>query len=381
MNLVTVFWLTFFLSSAYFLFVIIIIYGICSLPQGKESVTPFISIIIAARNEEHNIFECITSVLNQDYPKDNYEVIIVDDRSNDRTGEIVQEVIKNYSRVKLISIDHVPPLLASKKYALQQGIASSTGEIILTTDADCRPQPSWITTMVRHFSPETGLVAGFSPLISMRGKNSFLGKLLTIDSLGLAVLAAGSIGIGWGTTCTGRNLAYRRKVYDTIGGFNTFGSYVSGDDDLLLHYIRTKTSWQIRYAADPAAIVPSMVKPELKGLTHQRIRHASKFRAYPFDTQLFASGIYLLNFLLCVSLAGFAYSMGKSSIPILAYGIKVTADIFVLMTGQKIFNINLSRSFMPIASLVYPFYVLIFGAWGTFGKFQWKGKIYRPEIQ
>lgn len=381
MILVTIFWLTFFLSSVYLIFIILIIYGTFHLPKGIESETPFVSVIIAARNEELNIYECMISVLTQDYPDDKYEVIIVDDRSSDKTAEIVREVMNNNSRIKLIQINQLYPSLAPKKYALQQGIAFSNGEIILTTDADCRPQLSWIKTMVQYFSPEVGFVAGFSPLIPVQEKNSFWGTFLTTDSLGLAVLAAGSIGIGWGTTCTGRNLAYRRKVYDTIGGFNTFGHYVSGDDDLLLHYVRTKTSWQIRYAANPKSIVPSTIQHGLKEFINQRKRHASKFRAYPWDIKCLTAGIYLLNLLLFISLLGFFCIPGKFMIPILAYGVKYVADILVLITGQKIFKIRISRIFFPIVSLFYPLYILIFGAWGTFGKFQWKGNTYQSEIK
>lgn len=377
----TIFIMSIISAAGYFIFCLILVAGILRLPRGISHESPSVSIIVAARNEGKNIATCIHALAAQNYPPDKYEIIIVDDRSEDATAEIVRRFTATHSNVHLVQIQRSHPSMSPKKHALQHGISRSRGEIIFTTDADCIPGPDWIRATLSCFTPDVGFTAGFSPLHAARESNKLLEAFIAIDALGLAVMSAGSIGLGWGTTCTARNLAYRKKVYDAIEGFTRSGSYISGDDDLMLHAVRRETKWRIAYAIHPDASVPSAIIPHLKGIYHQRIRHASKFKAYPWDIRALGIGMYLHNLLLIFSLAGLFISEGMPLPPFYSLGLKISGDLVIAITGKLIFKTPVRLYYVPLISLMHSLYVIIIGALGVRGKFQWKGATFRTEME
>ncbi|NQU06384.1 MAG: glycosyltransferase, partial [Calditrichaeota bacterium] len=129
-------------------------------PQRKSDATPQVSIIIAARNEADNIANTLKGLLEQDYPHDSMEIIIVDDRSEDDTAKVVAEFSENDNRIKLIKQSIVIKGTSPKKQALEKGIEASNGEIILTTDADCYHDQGWVRALVSAMTPEVGIVIG-----------------------------------------------------------------------------------------------------------------------------------------------------------------------------------------------------------------------------
>jgi cellulose synthase/poly-beta-1,6-N-acetylglucosamine synthase-like glycosyltransferase len=138
------------------------------MPQQASDSTPLVSIIIAARNEAYNIAGTLQSLLAQDYPRDLMEIIVVDDRSEDDTSEIAIKFSKNDNRIKLVRQSEITKGISPKKQALEKGIEASSGEIILTTDADCYHDPGWIRALVSAMTPEVGMVIGqarFTPPI------------------------------------------------------------------------------------------------------------------------------------------------------------------------------------------------------------------------
>ena len=154
----------------------------------------------------------------EDYPKDKYEVIVVNDRSKDSTGAITEKIASDNNNVRLINVEELTEEYknSGKKHALKQGIENSNGEIIILTDADCLPAPGWIKGIVQYFTKDTGVVVGHSPI---KGKG-LINRLLQLDNLSIIAVGAGGIGGGQPILSVGRNFAYRRKVYDEIGGFD-----------------------------------------------------------------------------------------------------------------------------------------------------------------
>lgn len=363
-----------FLTLLYCVILIWLIRGLSRLMPGQNRLKPFVSVIIAARNEEKNIGDCIRAILEQQYPIDRYEMIVVDDRSEDRTAEIVKKMMGKKPHLKLITIQERDRSTSPKKYALEQGITQATGEIILTTDADCTVQPGWIETLVRCFSEDVGLVAGYSPLVC-RSEPSLFHPLIALDALALAAVAAGSFGAGYPLTCNGRNLAYRRSAYEQTGGFHAIRHIISGDDDLLLHRMKKKTSWKMRYAIEKESIVFSIPPKGLKAFFHQRIRHASKGRYYNKMIKMGLILFYLFNLSFLLSLF---FQLWISFIIILA--IKSLFEFFLLYRAAKIFDQRRSLLYFPLAVLLHIPYVLLFGAWGQFGKFSWKETPYTSKI-
>jgi len=352
--------------------------GLGNLKPGRNAHQYTVSVIVAARNEERTIGNCLEALLRQTYTVDHCEFVIVDDRSSDGTAAIVDHYCQRFRHVKLVRIQSVPTGIAPKKNALHQGISASQGEIILTTDADCVPAPGWISAMVSYFEPRVGLVAGFSPLEQENDRSLFT-RLMTLDSLSLAAVAAGSFGMGRPLTCSGRNLGYRRETFLAVGGFKEFQHFVSGDDDLLLHRIRQHSDWDMRYAAIPEAIVRSQAPTNFRQFANQRIRHASKGRFYSPSMVLGLMGVYLLNFNL-LSLLLLSLTFNKYLLYWVALMIMKSLPEFLLITrfARFVQYTKLLRVF-PWAMMAHVPYVVIFGLLGQLGKFQWKDETFTPR--
>ncbi len=363
------------LTIPYLVFVLSVYTGLNRLTSGKNRSKPSVSVLVAARNEEDNIQTLMDSLLKQDYSKDLFEIIVVNDRSEDRTVQIVESNIKKHSNIKLINITKEPIGYSPKKHALSEGIKVANGEIICTTDADCYPGPAWISEIISYFEDEVGMVAGFSPLRVKNG-GKFFTQYLFIDSLSLAIVTAGGLGWGTGWTCNGRNFAYRKELFADIGGYDDLMDQISGDDDLLMYKVQKKTNWKLRYAFGETAIVESSIKPGLGNYANMRTRHASKFRVHPFHVKVAAISIFL-----------FYLSMGIYPVIMLSAGLflpvymimmagKFFAEFITMKRGSKKLGVSLDFIVFLKAFFIHPFLIVLLSIRGAQGKFTWKGRSY-----
>ena len=366
--------------TLFYIIVILKLYrGLSQLHHGRSDLTPPASVIVAARNEEKNITDCLQSLVNQNYPAGDSEIIIIDDRSTDGTAQIIQRYLGDHDNVKMIPIKETPPGIAPKKNAIQQGILAAKNDILLFTDADCVPKHNWIRSIVSYFEEDVGLVAGFSPLDRF-GKNSLFEKLVCLDSLSLAAVAAGSFGAGFPLTCNARNLAYRKSVYKQVGGFNQIAHLISGDDDLFLHQVRDKTNWRIKYAIGKNSVVSSAAPVDFSQFMNQRIRHASKGKHYSKQMIIGLSAVYLFNALLFLLPVLSFWSVKFLYIFAGAFLLKSLVEILILYKATKLFSYQRYLKYFPIAAIFHVPYITIFGLWGQLGKFQWKGTDYHAQI-
>ncbi len=352
--------------------------GLFFLKPGKNELKYFVSVVVAARNEELNIGNCIEALINQSYPSDRYEIVIVNDRSTDQTATIIERYRKSHNKIKLIAVKDLPQGISPKKHALQLGILAANGEIILTTDADCVPQKGWIEGIVHYFEPEVGLVAGFSPL-EKNSKDTIFSGFLKLDSLSLAAVAAGSFGLGKPITCNGRNLAYRKETFNSVDGFKEIQKLISGDDDLFLHLIVQRTDWKVRYAIDNQTIVPSKVPGGFEQFANQRIRHASKGRYYSSNLKLSLVLVYLFNLLLLVLLPVSLFASKIFMLWSICWLMKGISEFALVYRFANIFNYTKALNLFPLAMLLHVPYVVIFGLWGQVGKFQWKENTFKSK--
>ena len=176
----------------YFFFLSRVQIGITKLFQRRNILRfPFISVIIAARNEEKNIETCLNSVLSQQYPPDRFEVIVIDDHSTDATFSVVRRLQNHYQNLKLLSANEKTH---GKISALEKGIEEAKGELIVTTDADCVVHPLWLATFISHYDDTTAMIAG--PVLIENKGLSFVQQFDRLELLGLVTVAAGLIGAG-----------------------------------------------------------------------------------------------------------------------------------------------------------------------------------------
>jgi len=361
------------LTAGYLAFLFSLFTGVGRLRRCAHERRYPVSIVVAARNEEDTIGYCLDALLAQDYPAELLDIIIVNDRSEDATGEILDAYRRSHPCVSVIDVTNAPEEYSPKKYALAQGIAAARGDIICTTDADCAPPPGWVRAIVRCFADDVGMVAGFSPLIVQNG-GRFFTDFLYIDSLSLAIVAAGGIGWGTGWTCSGRNLAYRKAVFHEVGGYESVKDQISGDDDLLMHLVLTKTSWKLRFAAGADATIPSKVVPGKRRYARQRTRHASKFRVYPAHVKTAALAVFL--FYCAIGLYPLYMLAALQALPV--YGVmlagKFLAELPVLVRGSRVLAGRFDFVTFLKAFFIHPVLIVVFSILGARGRFTWKGR-------
>lgn len=240
----------------------------------SEDEYPEVSIIVAARNEESVIEDCIISLVNLDYPKNKMEIILVNDRSEDRTGNIMREYQRNYSFITVLNVVSQRRTesrnLRGKANALNQAIKNATGDIIFTTDADIRVKPTWAKELVSYYTENTGVVSSYS-IISPK---NFFGGIQSLDWLYLLTIACSSFGLNSPISCVGNNMSYRKKAYEEAGGYENLKFSVT-EDFLLLQTIRKKTKWSARFPLDEKVMNHTLPCFTLKELYRQKKRWAS----------------------------------------------------------------------------------------------------------
>lgn len=328
---------------SYFTVRLILAIGLHAAPSKQHHKDVPVSILVAMKNEEDNVRACLSCLLNQAYDVSLYEIIMIDDRSEDKTYEIAREISKKHANLKVVRTEMSPDLVnittyqGSKKQALKTGIGVAGGDILLFTDADCRPGPHWIRSMVSCFGEDIGVVLGHSPNVGL--ENSIAAKLAYMDSLNAAYLAAAAAGVGVYVTCNGRNLAYRRIIFDQIQGFSKISHSLSGDDDLLVHEVIKNTSWQFVYCTLNESFVPSYNHFSLVDFFIRKIRHVSASKYYPLKIKLFYSLLYVLTnygyLFIGISLLSKSYRWWLLGFAVI---LKILADLLYFKAGKRLFD-------------------------------------------
>jgi glycosyltransferase involved in cell wall biosynthesis len=253
---------------------------------------PGVSIIVAAWNELENLKELLPLLDNQDYP--DFEIIIIDDRSSDGTYDYLLVNEGNYKHVSFVNVKALPEHFTAKKYAVTMGIKKAQKEIILLTDADCRPMTNrWIRQMVSQLSEDKEVVLGFSPYTKYPG---WLNAFIRYETFQTALQYMSFAKIGMPFMGVGRNLMYRRESFWKNKGFSSHMGLLSGDDDLFVNEVSKKNNTAI--ATNYDAYVSSEPKLTFSNWVTQKKRHLSVGKKYKSGDK-FSIGLLWLSFLMC----------------------------------------------------------------------------------
>ncbi|GAB5536991.1 MAG: glycosyltransferase [Rubricoccaceae bacterium] len=370
-------------------------------PMLSDAELPTVTVVIPARDEEATIGPCVDSVLATNYPEDKLEVIVVDDDSSDQTAAIVRERIAQTirqrapaelagmtenrqledealdtpSRLRLIQIpENRRRARAHKKAAIEKAVSHASGEIILTTDADCLVPPLWPRALASAFDgPEVAFVSG--PVrYALDERSSLFARLQAMDFFGLMACGAGGIGIGRPNLANGASVAYRRDTFETLGGFSGIDHVTSGDDELLMQKIAYGTDLGVRFCADPRAVVLTEPVHSLRQFVHQRKRWASKGTNYPPRLQRMLLGV--VGFFAALVLSGLAIPFAPELAPFVlaALGIKAVSDLTVLGPAARRFHQMRLLFVYPLHLLLHAPHSLLVGLLGPIGGFEWKAR-------
>lgn len=334
-----------------------------------------ISVIIPARNERANIMNCLQSILRNNYPAHLLEVIVVDDHSTDKTAALVAEL--KHPNVRCIRLEEVlsgmGALNSYKKKALEAGIAHSSGELILTTDADCVVPDNWLQVLVQEFERSAPVMIAAPVVFWENGK--FSGLFQQIDFMTLQGITAASWFLRFGYMCNGANLAFSREAFDAVGGYRGIDHLASGDDLLLMMKMAEKFPGRIAYVKAEQATVATAPQPGWGSFFSQRVRWASKSGKYK-DHRLTA--VLLLVYLFNLSfpvlfLAGFTESFFWLFLLGMLF-LKTAAELYFLLPVAAFFGKTKTLRWFPLMQPIHIGYIIAAGFLGMIGNYSWKGR-------
>ena len=358
------FCLSFLIYSSFLLFIFtgLFRHDILPISDDPKKKLPLASVVIAARNEEENLPALLKDLAKQSYPLDKIEVIIVNDRSTDRTREILEEASQKYSFIRIININSKSKDMTPKKHALNQGINESKGEVIISTDADCRVGKDWALSMVNSTIKSKGITVGFSKVSG----NSFFSQYQLIDFLGIITANAGAFGWKKFWSGTGQNLAYFKSDYAKINGFNVVRNELSGDDMYLVQTISKLKSGFLNI--DPQSFVRTGPVKTINQFINQRTRWASNSKKNINRNKLFFTFLlsaFLTNTLTLINLFFNFYFFWF-------FIVKSLLESLIIFLGSRLFNLNLQVGPLILWSILQPAYIPFIGIRGLIGKFHWK---------
>ncbi len=330
---------------------------------------PSVSVVIPARNEEKNIAECLHSIAQSHYPVNCFEIIVVNDRSNDNTGKIVENVLLEIPNLKVVTLTlpRNQGNLQGKPGALDAGIRASSGEVILMTDADCLVSPDWIEAISSQFiDPKVGITASFTTIYP----NNFFEKMQAVEWTLTHSMAQAGVGLRQPLGCFGNNLAIRRSVYEALGGYA--GIRFSVTEDLALLQAVFAAGCDVRYVCHESAAVQTKPCATFSEYLLQHQRWAKGGLGLGWRAVLFV----LLSASLAISLAA-AIIAGDYLLLPLIIAIRAAGDTAIIYPSLKMLNRNDLR--VPAISAVFFLMILemIIPILSLKPTVKWKGQIFR----
>ena len=356
----------------YLAFLFRMIRGLKNLKASSSDALPheFISIIIPFRNEEENILANLKSIESQFYPEEKFEVIYVDDSSEDDSANLLRINIKR-KNIKVLTVPKDFSINAHKKRAIRYGIENAKGQIIVTTDADCEHDNEWLLSMAQCFDSLTGFVSG--PVEFYSEKKIFF-KFQKLEFAGLVLCGAGLIGSGHPTICNAANIAYKKKVFNEVGGFKDQMNLSSGDDELLMQKIVKDSDFKVKFCIDKRSIVATRANKTISDFYQQRKRWASKGLFYN-DKSLVLKLILIYLFYVGL-ISQFVLFLLLHKVFLLSLIVSILLKLFfefhILLKGKKIIFNDLNLNHFFLAELVQIPYIVFAGIVGAFGNYLWK---------
>lgn len=345
----------------------------------RETVNPitFISVIIAARNEEKNLDNLVQSLTKQRYPPSLFEVIIIDDHSTDDSWNILQRSVTEFPNIKSVRLAELiaveKGMGAYKKRAIEKGIELARGELIVTTDADCTFDAGWLLSIAAFY--EATKAKFIAAPVKIKRDNRLLSLFQALDFLTLQGITGASVFKRFHTMCNGANLAYEKKAFYEVEGFKDIDNIPSGDDMLLMYKIYKRYPEQVFYLKSRQSIVTTNAVNTWKEFLHQRIRWASK-AVYYDDKKLFwiLLLVYGLNVCFAVLTIASFWDAGWFFYLLLLLIAKTIIEYPFVSSVASFFEERKLMKYFPFLQPLHILYTIIAGWLGKFGSYEWKGR-------
>jgi cellulose synthase/poly-beta-1,6-N-acetylglucosamine synthase-like glycosyltransferase len=314
----------------------------------SDDKLPTATIIVAARNEEDNILRTLESLDKLEYPEGKLQIILVDDQSTDSTGKIIDEFIAYRSRFQKITTVEYHTKLIGKMRALAYAIKEATGEIILTTDADCEVKPLWAKTVCSHYFDDVAIVTGVTTQLA----DNWFGGMQAIDFVYLLTAGAGTTNLNFPISCIGNNMSYRKSAYDEVGGYEKLPHSVT-EDFTLMNAIYNLKKYKVIFPVESESLVTSVPCRSFKSLLRQKKRWGVGGLGVPFRGFIIMFWGFMAN--LFVLLTPFFFS----SVWLYLVVFKIALDFFILYPVHIRLGILKNLKYFFHFEIFYLLYVIL----------------------
>lgn len=365
------------LTLAYVGLILSYTYGWFSLKSNESTRAEkheYISVIVPARNEADNISNCLDDLLKQSYPDQYYEIILVDDNSEDSTLQIAEKKLSqlNTNRLKIIKLNEFG--VSGKKSAIREAVRLAGGKLIATTDADCRIGPDWLAVINAYYQKSKArMIAG---PVSFHQEKTWFDKMQSLEFLSLIASGAGSIAIQSPIMCNSANLVYEKVAYDTARASRKDEKILSGDDVFLMLTIKKIFGQNaVHFLKSEKALVQTKAQKSFPDFFSQRIRWVSKSKAYTNLSIIFASlSVYFFNYAIFAAFLLSIWFPGIFNSALIMLFIKIISDLPILWGISRFMRKTAYLWHYPVLEIVYVIYISMIGIIGNFAKFNWKGR-------
>lgn len=359
--------------SAYFIFLLLCLVGwrkvVRTSSQVKEEVNELVTLIVPFRNEAANLPALLSSLIKQDLNSEKWEVVFVNDHSTDESAELISKWISLHIAIRATLL-HAEG--TGKKNAITEGIHQASGEIILTTDADCELPVNWISSMRNSFVRGTHMVVG---VVRMKQSTSLFSKMQVIEFSSLIGSGLAMLKLGFPIFCNGASLGYRKLTFEEVGGYSDNIHIASGDDEFLMRKILKRYPNGISIVNNLTAAPTTLTQPNLAAFISQRVRWAGKWKANDsWTAKLLALFIFCFQLSTVIAFFLMFISSHIETIVTLLF-------IKMLVEGVFLFTVNrqLQQTFSAMAfimlQIIYPFYVIAIGVISQIKKTTWKERV------
>jgi len=364
----------FYVALLYTLLAAITAWGARRTSKGNSQYEPSASIIVVARNEENTLADCLKSLKNLNYPQEKLEFVLVNDRSSDRTEQIMVDFVQSTPNAKMITIKRDPLSLTGKASGLAKGVQNSTGELLLFTDGDCIVPPTWIRTTAQGYDNRTGLLGGFLLLDKKGEKNPLFSRLQSIDWIYITTVGSAWTNLGCPMSVFGNNLSIRREVYEKIGGFESVGNHIT-EDFALTRNVSRNTNCHVRILLDPQNTVHTKPARNVKEFFNQRKRWAIGARSYGILPSILMGTTFLAHLMVFLLFLSGIFQAALLGILVLLF-----SDLLLLYHPLKTLKRLDLLKFFFLYEIFYFGYTLFFAPVFLFARrVTWKDTTYRRK--
>jgi len=374
-NWISIFMLVLEISALFYLLIMLIIsigwYTTLVFVAKEGDTKKSISVVVAIRNEADKIGKLLDSIKRQSYPKDKFELIIVDDKSDDDSRSRVNNFIEENPQLEIKLINSKGE---GKKAAIKTAVNYSANDIVVCTDGDCMVSKDWLRNYASFF--ENDDVKLVFAAVFYKQSNRLIEKLFSLEFMSLVASGAGSSGMGLTLMGNGANIGFSKQAFLEVVSKMKGDKYASGDDVFLMHSIAsTYGKKAVRFLKSNDCVVDSPAPKSLKEFVKQRIRWGSKAKAYKNQWPVFVSlTVLLFNIGLVITFFMAFYESWIFVIYALFVLLKTLIDIPLLLNFQKFYDRKASILMIIGMEIIYPFYIIYAAFSSIFIPYEWKGR-------